>query len=61
VAGLARDDDQRDTSVRHLDGVGVADWVWSEAPTHTSRRGRPAQSGSGGPRSTMLGRGWGHG
>src|SRR5215211_723798 len=55
VAELALDDDQRHAFACHLDRVGVAELVWSEAPAHTSpgrgaselrscRRGRPGSA-----------------
>ena len=38
VAALALHDDQRDAFACHLDGVGMPELVWREAPAHTSRR-----------------------
>ena len=42
VPELALDDDERDSFVRHLDGVGVPELVRRESSADTCRRGRVA-------------------
>ena len=48
MAELALDDDQRDAFAGHLDGMGVAQLVRSEAAAHAGRSGGPDQVTSGG-------------
>jgi hypothetical protein len=48
VAELALDDDERRALVSHLDGVGVAELMGREAPTHAGSRGGPTQAGARG-------------
>jgi hypothetical protein len=58
VAELALDDDQRHTFTCHLDGVGMPELVWGEAPADSGSDGRPAElrSGRGArPRSAARG------
>jgi hypothetical protein len=57
VAELALDDDQRDAFAGHLDGVGVAELVWREAPAHAGRGGGAPELRAGGrgcPRSAAC-------
>ena len=46
MAELALDDDERDSLVGHLDGVGVAELVGREAPTNARARRGAAQLGT---------------
>jgi hypothetical protein len=48
MAELALDDDQRHAFMGHLDCVGVAELVRSEAPADSGGGSRSAQPGSGG-------------
>jgi hypothetical protein len=46
VSELALDDDQRDAFAGHLEGVGVAQLVRSEAAAHAGSGGRSTQVGT---------------
>jgi hypothetical protein len=48
VPELALDDDQRHAFTRHLDGVGVPELVWGEAPANACSECRPPQMCAGG-------------
>ena len=57
MAELALDDVERHSFARHLDGMGVAQLVWREAPAHAGRAASSAQAGACGGAATMAARG----
>jgi hypothetical protein len=57
VSELPLDHDERDTFVRHLDGVGVSQLVGREPPSHAGGRGRVMQLFARGRRFPTSSRG----